>query len=118
MCNKSDEGCEKGFGWIDANVEKIEVKDKIKYKVPHVGWNQVNIVKDSLLMNGINELEKFYFSHSYCINKSNDDVILNTTKYSSKFISAIEDKNIFGVQYHPEKSHDAGSILLSNFINL
>ena len=118
MGNKSEEGNVKGLGWVDAYIKKIEVDDTLKFKVPHMGSNQVNTIKESLLMKGVRDNDEFYFAHSYFIKVKNEDLILNETKYESKFTSAIEQDNIFGVQYHPEKSHKVGETLLSNFIKL
>ena len=116
MANKSEEGDVEGLGWIDADVVKFRVKDNLKYKVPHVGWNQINKLKESSLMKNIPELSEFYFVHSYHFQVNNNSDILNETEYEYKFSSAIEKNNIFGVQYHPEKSHDVGEQLLRNFI--
>ena len=83
-----------------------------------MGWNQINITKESLLMRGVRDNDEFYFAHSYFMKVKNESLILNETKYESEFTSAIEQDNIFGVQYHPEKSHKTGETLLSNFIKL
>lgn len=118
MAGFSEEGNEKGFGWFDAEVVKFRVNDFLIYKVPHTGWNQVTKVKESLLMNDIPELSEFYFVHAFHFQCNNKSDILNETEYESKFTSAVEKENIYGVQYHPEKSHDIGKQLLKNFINL
>ena len=118
MGNKSEEGNAKGLGWVDADVKKIEVDNTLKFKVPHMGWNQINITKESLLMRGVRDNDEFYFAHSYFMKVKNESLILNEMKYESEFTSAIEQDNIFGVQYHPEKSHKTGETLLSNFIKL
>ena len=116
---KSEEGGDiEGLSWINANVKRIKVSDMIKYKVPHMGWNEINIRKESPLMNGVGDKSEFYFSHSYYMDVHEPDLILNETEYFSRFVSAIENQNIFGVQYHPEKSHEAGDIILSNFVNI
>jgi glutamine amidotransferase len=118
MAKTSEEGDADGLGWIDANVKRIQVSDTVKYKVPHVGWNQIIKMKDSALMKGVGNADEFYFAHSYHMDVFDSNLILNVTEYSNKFVSGIERDNIFGVQYHPEKSHDAGDILLSNFVDL
>ena len=116
---KSEEGGDiEGLSWINANVKRIKVSDTIKYKVPHMGWNEINIRKESPLMNGVGDKSEFYFSHSYYMDVHEPDLILNETEYFSRFVSAIESQNIFGVQYHPEKSHEAGDIILSNYVNI
>lgn len=118
MAKHSEEGDVDGFGWFDAEVVKFQVKDKLKYKVPHMGWNQIIKAKESLLMKDVPDLSEFYFVHSYHFKCNNSEDILNETEYESVFTSAVEKENIFGVQYHPEKSHDVGERLLRNFINL
>jgi imidazole glycerol-phosphate synthase subunit HisH len=114
----SEEGNCRGLGWIDADIVKFQVLDKLRYKIPHVGWNQIRIVKESRLMKDIANLSEFYFVHSYHIKCNNEQDILNESEYEYIFTSAIERENIFGVQYHPEKSHDTGSIFLKNFLEL
>lgn len=118
MANKSEEGNAEGLGWIDADVIRFKVKDKLKFKIPHTGWNQITKSKDSNLMKNIPEFSEFYFVHSYHYKSNNESDVLNETEYEYKFPSAIENNNIFGVQYHPEKSHDIGELLLKNFINI
>lgn len=114
---KSEEGNVNGLGWIEAEVVKFNIHNKLKYKIPHTGWNQVNIKKNSLLMADIKDGSEFYFVHSYHFNTKEKEIVLNETEYEYPFISAIENCNIFGVQYHPEKSHDVGEQLLKNFVN-
>lgn len=118
MARRSEEGDAAGFGWIDGDVVRFRPKDTLKFKVPHVGWNQIAISKESALMKGIPELSEFYFVHSYYFKPDAAVDILNETQYDHTFTSAIEKDNIFGVQYHPEKSHDVGGMLLSNFVYL
>ncbi len=118
MAQRSEEGNVNGLGWFDADVVRFKIKDKLKYKIPHIGWNQIIMTKSSMLMAEINENAEFYFVHAYhFLNRIQEDV-LNTTEYEYSFTSAIEKENIFGVQYHPEKSHDAGEQLFKNFCNL
>lgn len=118
MAKKSEEGNTKGLGWLDSEVVKFSVSDKIKHKIPHIGWNRIRIKKNSLLMNNISELSEFYFLHSYYLKNNNQSDVLNETEYDFVYPSAIERDNIFGVQYHPEKSHEVGLQLLKNFIEL
>ena len=118
MAQDSEEGNTKGLGWLDANVRKMQVDDTLKFKIPHTGWNKVIQSKKSHLMKGIPESSEFYFVHSYHLMSNETSNILNETEYYFKFTSAIEKNNIFGVQYHPEKSHDVGEVLLKNFISL
>ena len=118
MAKDSEEGNAEGFGWLDANVRKMQVEDTLRFKIPHTGWNKITQSKKSRLMKGIPESSEFYFVHSYHLMSNETSNILNETEYCFKFISAIEKNNIFGVQYHPEKSHDIGEVLLKNFISL
>jgi imidazole glycerol-phosphate synthase subunit HisH len=118
MAKESEEGDAEGLGWVDAEVVNFKVSDKTKYKIPCIGWNQIHIKKNSLLMNKIPESSEFYFLHSYHLKTNNQSDILNETRYDYLYPSAVEKDNIFGVQYHPEKSHDAGAQLLKNFIDL
>ena len=118
FAEKSEEGNCNGLGWLNAEVVKFATSDKSRYKVPHMGWNQIFIKKKSLLMNNISELSEFYFVHSYHIKLGDKSDLLNETRFDCNFTSAIEKENIFGVQYHPEKSHDVGLSLLKNFIEL
>jgi imidazole glycerol-phosphate synthase subunit HisH len=118
MAKSSEEGNEEGFGWLDAKVIRFKVSDKIRYKIPHVGWNTISLLKDSPLFWKINLNSEFYFVHSYHIQCNNSTDILTETIYDYTFSSAIQKENIIGVQFHPEKSHDAGEMLLRNFVNL
>lgn len=118
MAEKSEEGNVKGLGWLDAEMVRFNFSDKHRYNVPHMGWNQISIKKSSSLMKNVTELSEFYFVHSYHLAIRNQSDLLNETEYGFKFPSAIEKDNIFGVQYHPEKSHDAGMQLLKNFIEI
>jgi glutamine amidotransferase len=118
MAKHSEEGDAKGFGWFDADVIKFNIDDKLKFKVPHIGWNSIIKMRESKLMNKLTDLSEFYFVHSYHFKCYSLKDILNETKYESFFTSAVEKDNIFGVQYHPEKSHDAGELLLKNFAEI
>ena len=118
MASSSKEGNTKGLNWIDAVVEEFNITDQLKYKIPHTGWNQIKTLKNSKLLDRISDLSEFYFVHSYHFNCNNKTDALCSTDYESEFISAVEHDNIFGVQFHPEKSHDTGMQLLKNFIEL
>ena len=118
MARHSDEGDSEGFGWIDAKVIRFKVSDTIRFKVPHMGWNTTNLIKESHLFKKIDLNPEFYFVHSYHIHCNNANDILAETIYDYPFTSAIQKGNIFGVQFHPEKSHDAGELLLRNFADL
>ena len=102
-----------GFGWVSGIVEKMNVP--LDYKIPHMGWNTIQF-KNNDLFKGINQNSDFYFVHSYEF-KTVDKNILATTNYASKVTAAIKKDNIFGTQFHPEKSHINGQKLIKNFIN-
>ncbi len=118
FAKKSEEGNAEGLGWVDAEIVRFRISDTTLFKVPHIGWNRVSIAKESMLMKGIPPASEFYFVHSYYLVAKEKGNVLGETEYESRFVSAIECENIFGVQFHPEKSHDAGKTLLSNFIQL
>jgi len=118
MAKSSEEGTAAGLGWFDAHAVRFSLPDTLRYKVPHMGWNQVTIKKNSELMRTIEESSEFYFAHSYHLQMHDRLDLLNETEYGITFPSAIEKDNIFGVQYHPEKSHDAGGRILENFLDL
>ena len=118
MASSSEEGSSSGLGWVDASVKKFKTSDSQKFKIPHMGWNTINLAKKSPLMNNIASNEEFYFVHSFYMHPNDTDLILTETNYIEQFCSGIEHENIFGVQYHPEKSHDSGRTLLKNFISL
>lgn len=118
MAKHSEEGNAVGFGWFEANVVRFRVSDTLRYKVPHIGWNSIQTTKSSALLKDIPENSEFYFVHSYHIVTEHENEILSLTEYDYSFVSALEKDNIFGVQFHPEKSHDVGELLLKNFISL
>jgi len=118
MTNLSEEGDAVGFGWVDAKVKKFRINNTLEFKVPHVGWNQVEIKKESMLMTGIDNLSEFYFVHAYVCKCNNEADVLNVSNYEMEFDSAFERDNIFGVQYHPEKSFEVGKTIINNFIQL
>ena len=107
----------KGLGWIPGKVSKIDNKNG-EYKLPHIGWNQINIVKDSKIFKDVENNSHMYFVHSYEFIPEDKDVISATTDYSSKVICSVEKDNIFGTQFHPEKSDKIGLKIIKNFINL
>ena len=107
----------KGLGWISGKVSKIDNQNG-KYKLPHIGWNQINIVKDSKIFRNIENNSHMYFVHSYEFIPEDKNMILATTDYSSNIVCTVEKENIFGTQFHPEKSDKAGLKIIDNFINL
>ena len=107
----------KGLGWVPGKVSKIDNQDG-KYKLPHIGWNQINLVKDSKIFKDIENNSHMYFVHSYEFIPEDKSVISATTDYSSNIVCSIEKENIFGTQFHPEKSDKIGLKIINNFINL
>jgi len=107
----------KGLGWISGKVSKINNQSG-KYKLPHIGWNEINIVKDSKIFKGIKTKSHMYFVHSYEFIPNDKNVISATTDYSSNIVCSVEKENLFGTQFHPEKSDKIGLQIIENFINL
>ena len=107
----------KGLGWIPGKVTKIDNQNG-KYKLPHIGWNEVNIINDSKIFKDIKDKSHMYFVHSYEFIPSDKNIISATTNYSSNHVCAIEMENIFGTQFHPEKSDKLGLKIINNFINI
>ena len=107
----------KGLGWISGKVSKIDNQNG-KYKLPHIGWNQINIVKESKILKDIENNAHMYFVHSYEFIPNDKDVVCAKTDYSSNIVCSIEKENIFGTQFHPEKSDRDGLKIIDNFITL
>jgi glutamine amidotransferase len=119
LAKKSEEGRLSGLGWIDGEVKKIDKSTLLhKPKLPHLGWNSIDIKKDSLLFKDINMEDGFYFLHSYFFQCNSEENILATTCYGTEFASVVNKDHIYGVQFHPEKSHQNGIQLLRNFAQL
>jgi len=118
MANFSEEGNVDGLGWMDSSVKKFKTTEPQKFKIPHMGWNTITSMKSSPLLGDISSEEEFYFVHSFYMQPHSKDIILTETNYIENFCSGVQKDNIFGVQFHPEKSHSAGRKLLKNFIAL
>jgi glutamine amidotransferase len=106
-----------GLGWISGKVSKIDNQNG-KFKLPHIGWNELNIVKDSQIFKDIKNKSHMYFVHSYEFIPKDKNVISATTDYSSSIVCSVEKENIFGTQFHPEKSDKEGLKIIDNFLNL
>ena len=102
-----------GLGWIEGRVEKIKAK-----VLPHIGWNNIQIKKQSPIFANIENLKDFYFLNSYAFNVKDKNLIISETNYGKTFCSAVQKDNIFGVQFHPEKSQKTGQLLIRNFLKL
>ena len=107
----------KGLGWVSGTVSKIDNQNG-KFKLPHIGWNELNIVKDSQIFKNIKNKSHMYFVHSYEFIPKDKNVISATTDYSSSIVCSVEKENIFGTQFHPEKSDKEGLKIIDNFLNL
>ena len=107
----------KGLGWISGKVSKIDNQNE-KYKLPHIGWNQINIVKENKIFKNIKNNSHMYFVHSYELIPEDKNVITATTDYSSNIVCSVEKENIYGTQFHPEKSDKIGLRIIDNFIQL
>jgi glutamine amidotransferase len=106
-----------GLGWISGEVSKIDNQNG-KFKLPHIGWNELNIVKTSQIFRDIKDKSHMYFVHSYEFIPKDKNVISATTDYSSSIVCSVEKENIFGTQFHPEKSDKEGLKIIDNFLNL
>ena len=107
----------RGLGWISGKVSKINNQNN-KYKLPHIGWNEINIIQKSKIFKNIENKSHMYFVHSYEFIPKDKNVITATTDYSSNIVCSVEKENIFGTQFHPEKSDKLGLQIINNFINL
>lgn len=117
LTRHSEEGNLAGLGFIDAQTKKFELQDET-LKVPHMGWNTVEFKKDSPMNTGVSINPRYYFVHSYFVDCANQNDILCTTQYGQEFVSGFQHENIFGLQFHPEKSHKFGMELLDNFCKI
>ena len=121
ITNSSEEGKEKGLGLINAETlsfKKAFDKKEINERIPHMGWNDIRVEQENSFTNNLIELSRFYFVHSYYVKCSDKKNILMQSNYGFDFDSAIVKDNIYGVQFHPEKSHKYGKKLITNFIKL
>ena len=106
-------GTHEGLGWIEGTVEKINAK-----VLPHVGWNSIDMKKKSPIFTNIKNASDFYFVNSYAFRVKDNNFIIAETTYENKFCSAIQKENIFGVQFHPEKSQKVGQDIIDNFLKV
>tara|TARA_B100000579_G_C22776860_1_gene827077 strand:- start:495 stop:1103 length:609 start_codon:yes stop_codon:yes gene_type:complete len=117
LTNSSEEGISKGLGWINANTLKFKF-DETNFKIPHMGWNTVELTNKNSLSKEFSTETRFYFVHSYYVKVKDEKNSILKTQYNIKFDSAINSENIYGVQFHPEKSHKNGMQLFKNFIKI
>ena len=112
----SEEGKLNGLGWINGATKKFKLDNKLS--IPHMGWNTVSIKKKSQITKGFDDSFRFYFVHSYYVELANEADCILKTNYGEDFNSLINFKNIYGAQFHPEKSHKFGMVLLKNFAQI
>jgi len=120
LTNSSEEGGLAGLGWIDAKTMSFKNSIEKRYRIPHMGWNIVKSLNESLLTQGFEEFEetRFYFVHSYFVKVKDEKNSILKTNYGVEFDSAIQKDNIYGAQFHPEKSHKFGMKLFENFARI
>lgn len=116
--NRSEEGKQPGFGWIPGHLRRLKVDTMAttKVRVPHMGWNTIGNTEGCLLYEGMGPEPRFYFDHSYYFATSSPEYVCGTVRHGVEFAAGIHRGNIFGVQFHPEKSHRFGLALFRNFI--
>ncbi len=114
----SEEGVAKGLGWISGAVKKMSFVEHESSPLPHMGWNSLNQVTESPLFDNIPNYSEFYFLHSYYFDAKNKEDVLATADYLQTFPVIVNQENVFGIQCHPEKSHQQGAMLLKNFAEL
>ena len=118
LCNASEEGTVHGLGLVPAKVKKLKSEFEGTFKVPHMGWNSIEVIRKNRLCDPDLGEKRFYFVHSYYVEPESDDICSARAYYGLDFCAAFEHKNIYGVQFHPEKSHRFGMSLLRNFVDL
>jgi glutamine amidotransferase len=118
LCRSSEEGTVLGLGLIDADVRKFRFPGDNKLKVPHMGWNVVSSDKTNSLLPPSLEGQRFYFVHSYKVVPDDTTITIGTANYGGDFCAAFQKRNVFGVQFHPEKSHRFGMELMRRFVEI
>lgn len=118
MTRGSEEGMEKGLGWIDAETIKFTSSKENDIKIPHMGWADLKVVQNSPLWNDVPNQPRFYFAHSYHFNFESDSHVIGKCFYGYEYASAFSNDHIYGLQFHPEKSHKYGMKVLANFAAL
>ena len=116
FADNSEEGDSKGLGWLSSKVVRFDIEDSLSWKIPQIGWNNIKLKKKSELLKGISSNDLFYFLHSFHMVCFENKDILSTSDYSYNFVSSIKKNNIYGTQFHPEKSHEQGFKIIENFV--
>ncbi|MFM7388326.1 MAG: imidazole glycerol phosphate synthase subunit HisH [Bacteroidota bacterium] len=115
MTQGSEEGDEEGLGWFQCKTQRLSPIDTSRYKIPHIGWNTVQHNESHPIFTGVESGSEMYFVHAYGVLHSKEEEVLSTTTYENLFVSSLQKNNIVGMQFHPEKSHVAGSKIFQNF---
>ena len=118
LTRRSEEGEMEGLGWIDGQTHKFKFEKPSGLKIPHMGWNNIHLEGENVLFRKNEELHRFYFVHSYYVKANNRGDVLATTHHGIDFDSVVRYKNIYGAQFHPEKSHSFGMRFLENFAKI
>ena len=116
LSKSSEEGKLPGLGWIEADTKKFDFDINSNFKIPHMGWNEVHFKNASSIFRNWQDEARFYFVHSYHVVCHNPHIISSVSSHGYEFVSSIQNDNIYGVQFHPEKSHKYGMMLLKNFL--
>ncbi|MGA0557720.1 imidazole glycerol phosphate synthase subunit HisH [Larkinella sp. VNQ87] len=118
LMEHSEEGDAEGLGWIKGDTIRFRLDDRPTLKIPHIGWNSIRQARPHPISDGLTQDELFYFVHSFHVSLTDPTDALHVTNYGYEFVSAVQRNHIFGFQYHPEKSQDAGIQVFRNFIQL
>ena len=118
ITRNSEEGARSGLAWIDARTVRFEFAPEAGLKIPHMGWGTVDVRKDSVLFRNAYADSRFYFVHSYHVVCDRREDVLATSRYGVEFVAALQRDNIYATQFHPEKSHKCGLLLMRNFVEL
>lgn len=119
LSKRSEEGTSPGLGWIDAETLRFpKLFNGEKLRIPHMGWNEAAVLRPDRLFTGFETAPRFYFVHGYHVHCAVEENVLATTTYGAPFHSAVQKENVYGVQFHPEKSHKFGMRLLKNFAEI
>lgn len=118
LCRDSEEGRTPGLGWLDASVVRLETRGDPRLKVPHMGWSAAHVAKDNPILPSDGDEQRFYFVHKYRVHCDRPEDVLATATYGEPFTCAVQRDNVFGVQFHPEKSHRYGMALMQRFATL
>jgi glutamine amidotransferase len=118
MTSGSEEGSCEGLNWFSCNTERLRVKDTTQFKIPHIGWNTIDFQRENAILENIPSGSEMYFVHAYGVLQANENEVLTSTTYETPFISGLQRETIWGMQFHPEKSHDLGLNILYNFASI